>query len=414
MNTPNPAHSSKDSREDIISNIPVKLVDEVISRACAEKASDLHIEPYEHECRVRMRVDGDLVHVGRYKKDIHEEVIARLKVVSSLRTDLRTSPQDGRFRVNVSNVPVHVRISVVPSMFGEKCVLRLLPQGVHKQTLESLGFGLSEQEKIEKALALSHGMILVVGPTGSGKTTTLYTLIQKAHSSKIATVTLEDPIECSIPGVTQIPVQNGGNVTFASALRAVVRQDPDVIMVGEIRDKTTAELSINAALTGHLVFSTLHTNDAVTTLPRLIDIGIEPFLIASTVRMIISQRLVRKICNLCKKESQITESEREYVIAHGGGISCAPETKISRGTGCKNCRDTGYSGRTIVSEVLVPNEHVRTLIMNKAQPDDLLKAALASGMTPLAHQAIAKVLDGVTTFEEITSVCGHLDVVKGS
>ncbi|MEK7390661.1 MAG: GspE/PulE family protein [Patescibacteria group bacterium] len=411
-------------REEIIAHSPVKLIDEVIIRAYSDKASDIHIEPAEHECRVRIRIDGGLVHLGRYKKEIHEEAVARLKVLSSLRTDVRMSPQDGRFKVNITGVALNVRLSVVPSFHGEKCVLRLLPQTSHTHTLENLGFSVRNEEKINQALSATHGMILVVGPTGSGKTTTLYAILQKVSVPEVSAVTLEDPIEYAVGGITQIPIYgNGGHgngngnvnggLTFATALRAVVRQDPDVIMVGEIRDTATAELSIHAALTGHLLLSTLHTNDAVTALPRLIDMGVEPFLIASTVRAIVSQRLIRKVCQKCAIERKITASEIEFLekcriqCRIQSRMHCVPDgpvvQKITRGRGCVDCRNSGYSGRTVISEVLLLNEQIGEMIMQKARSDELRKCAIENGMTPLIEDAVDKVFQGKTTIEEIVS-----------
>ncbi len=396
--------ATKTIREEMISYSPVKLIDEVISRAFQEKSSDIHIEPAEHECRVRIRIDGALVHLGRYKKEIHEEAVARLKVLSMLRTDVRMSPQDGRFKVNISGTGINVRLSIVPSFYGEKCVLRLLPQTTRSNTFEALGFNQSDTKKITDVLGVAHGMILVVGPTGSGKTTTLYALLGTIAQPEVSVVTLEDPIEYSVPGITQIPIHLGNNLTFVTALRAVVRQDPDVIMVGEIRDSVTAELSTQAALTGHLLLSTLHTNDAVTALPRLIDMGVEPFLIASTVRAIISQRLVRKICMKCKVEVKPTASEMDFFKKANTAL-LTKDQSLFRGKGCLQCRNTGYSGRTVISEVLILNEKVRDLIMQKAQSEDIRKAAVEGGMTVLMEDAIEKVLQGLTTLDEVASAC---------
>lgn len=390
--------------EDIISHSPVKLVDEIISRAYLEKASDIHIEPGEQDCRVRIRIDGNLHVVGNYKKVIHEEAIARLKVLSMLRTDVRTIPQDGRFKVNINSTHIHIRLSVVPSFYGEKCVLRLLPHSTQDYTLENLGFGVNEIEKIQKSIAIPHGMILVVGPTGSGKTTTLHALLRKISVSDISITSLEDPIEYSVPGITQIPIHAQSNMTFATALRAVVRQDPDIIMVGEIRDTATAELSVHAALTGHLLFSTLHTNNAVTALPRLVDMGIEPFLIASVVRAIISQRLVRKICTKCRFEYEATESELDY-IKKAGGLNDVLTQKLKKGRGCIACKNSGYAGRVVVSEVLVLDKNIRSLIAKKADTDQLQLAAVEGGMILLVQDGVKKILAGQTTIEEVASQC---------
>lgn len=394
----------KTIRDEMISHSPVKLIDEVILRAFLEKASDIHVEAGEYECNVRMRIDGLLVLIGQYKKEIHEEAVARLKVLSSLRTDVRTSPQDGRFKVIISSTCLSVRLSIVPAFYGEKCVLRLLPQTTQAQTFDDLGFDTTSIEKINNVLRLSHGMVLVVGPTGSGKTTTLYTLLRKISSPDISIVTLEDPIEYSISGITQIPVHAGANLTFATALRAVVRQDPDVIMVGEIRDVATAELSTHAALTGHLLLSTLHTNDAVTALPRLVDMGVEPFLVASTVQAIISQRLVRKICVKCKVEVALTESETEYLRRINIKISI-PQQKTWKGKGCIQCKNSGYAGRVVISEILLMDTEIRSLVMKKASADVVRESAIKNGMRPIACDAIQKVFQGITTIAEVATVC---------
>lgn len=396
-------------REDFISHSPVRLIDDVILRAYSEKASDIHIEPFEHECRVRIRVDGGLLLIGKYKKEIHEESVARLKVLSSLRTDVRMSPQDGRFKATVGGTTgLSIRVSIIPSFHGEKCVLRLLPQSQQVQSLENLGFGERDIKNIFQALSAPHGMILVVGPTGSGKTTTLYTLLEKVSKPDMSSVTLEDPVENSLPGITQIPIHANAHLTFVSALRSVVRQDPDVIMIGEIRDGATAELATHAALTGHLLLSTLHTNDAIMALPRLSEMGVEPFLVASIVRAVVSQRLVRKICTKCCTERKITASEIEFlqkkIELSESLVQKYSQINVKYGKGCEACRKTGYAGRTVISEVLVVNEKIRELITQKASPDDIRKVAVELGMTLLAHDAVEKVFLGKTTFEEMASV----------
>ncbi len=403
MNTTSKHIPAKNSAEDFISHSPVKLVDEVILRAYSEKASDVHIEPLEHECRVRIRIDGGLILIGRFKREIHEEAIARLKVLSNLRTDIRMSPQDGRFKVVIAGQTLSIRLSVMPSFYGEKCVLRLLPHHTETPTLESLGFSLGDTEKIHTAIAAPNGMVLVVGPTGSGKTTTLYALLRKVSLPTVSAVSLEDPIEYSIAGVTQIPIQANNSLTFASALRAVVRQDPDVIMVGEIRDTDTAELCTHISLTGHLLLSTLHTNDAVTALPRLIDMEVEPFLIASTLRAVISQRLVRKLCKKCSKREKITTSEYEYIQTHCGADTKVPEY-LSRAHACAACRNTGYAGRIVIAEVLLVSDRIRQLIMEKSSAVDLRKAAIEQGMRILMIDAITKVIEGQTTLNEIVTL----------
>ncbi len=391
-------------REELISHSPVKLVDEVILRAYSDKASDIHIEPGDGECRVRIRIDGDLVQIGRYKKEIHEEAVARLKVLASLRTDVRNAPQDGRFKVNIGGTGVNIRLSIIPTFYGEKCVLRLLPQTTQSHTPESLGFTAADGTLITQAISANHGMILVAGPTGSGKTTTLYSFLRKISSGDVSLVTLEDPVEYALPEITQIPIHAHAQLTFATALRSVLRQDPDVIMVGEIRDGPTAELSVHAALTGHLLLSTLHTNDAVTAIPRLIDLGVEPFLIASTLRAVVSQRLVRKICPACRTGRKAATSEVEFLNKSKEKIDTANVT-LHYGRGCGECRKTGYSGRTVISEIIVPTDGFRELVVARAPAQELFARAIFDGTTPLFDGAVRKVLDGTTTIEEVAVSC---------
>lgn len=383
---------------------PVKLVDSLIIQSFSKKASDLHIEPFENFCRARVRVDGELVELGFYDKKVHEEVVSRLKILSALRTDLRLTPQDGRFRSVVAGVNLTIRISVVPSFYGEKCVLRILPQSGTVPRIEDLGFSISDSKRLCDSLVSLQGMVLVVGPTGSGKTTTLYSLIGRIAGAAVSVVTLEDPVEYSLAGITQIPVQHVGSLTFSTALRSVVRQDPDVIMVGEIRDIQTAELSVHSALTGHLLLSTLHTNDSATALIRLVDLGVEPFLVASTVKTVVSQRLVRKNCQKCLKERKISHIESEYLDNKSRNVLKKQVKTVCFGAGCANCFNTGFSGRTVVSEVLTVDENIRGLIVSSARADEIQNSAISVGMIPLYEDALTKVGQGITTIQEISSL----------
>jgi type II secretory ATPase GspE/PulE/Tfp pilus assembly ATPase PilB-like protein len=389
---------------------PVKLVDDFLLRAVAERASDVHVEPRESECVIRIRVDGDLLHIGQYKKVQHEEVVARLKVLASLRTDVRTVPQDGRFKVQSGATGLHVRLSVVPTFYGEKCVLRLLTQQTESKTLESLGFVGADVENINRAISAPHGMVLAVGPTGSGKTTTLYALLGLVAKPDVSVVTLEDPIEYSVPHISQIPVQSHGALTFASALRSVVRQDPDIIMVGEIRDTATAELSVHAALTGHLVLSTLHTNDAVTSIVRCIEMGVEPFLVASALRVVVSQRLVRRPCARCSVEAPLSSTEIDFISRIAPRVYEMHKQKIEKikirsARGCVECRQTGFLGRSVVAEVMVVDNKISQLITRKASTHELAEAAVSLGMKPIIDNAIESVFAGATTMSEVHGLC---------
>jgi type IV pilus assembly protein PilB len=302
----------------------ISLVDGLIAEAHKLRASDIHIDPQEAGLAVRMRIDGVLQEIGILPKDIQQEVITRIKVLSSLRTDEHQHPQDGRFRLILAKTgPVDVRVSVASTYYGENAVLRLLADHTADKggsTLETLGFAQEDRVKIEEATRKPHGMILVTGPTGSGKTTTLYTILKQLNSQEISIITIEDPIEYSIVGINQMQANSHSGLSFANGLRSIIRQDPDIIMVGEIRDTETAKLAVNTALTGHLMLSTLHTNDAATTLPRLLDLGIEPYLIAATVNLIIGQRLIRTICENCKTS---------YLPKLIKNISKVPHTRLS-------------------------------------------------------------------------------------
>lgn len=340
-----------------------EIVQSVIEEACAKRASDIHFSPQTKELRIRIRVDGLLSDSLMIPKTYHEEIIARLKVVAHLRSDEHHRPQDGRFTFLLSTgEKVDIRISIVSTYHGENAVLRLLRTQSETPTLSGLGFSTEDQKKIEKALLLRSGMILVTGPTGSGKTTTLYSLLSTVSRDDVSLVTLEDPIEYSLEGITQIQIHPHSGITFPQTLRSVLRQDPDSIMVGEIRDSETARISINAALTGHLLFSTLHTIDAVSVLPRLLDMGIEPYLIASTVKLIISQRLVRK---------------RE---------------------------GAEFQGRTVIAEVLEVTQEIIEEVLKKSSHTKIKALALSQGMTEIMNDGLQKVEQGETTLPEVLRV----------
>ncbi len=384
----------------------VSLVNNLVEYAKELRASDVHIDPTEQSVRVRFRIDGVLQDVFRLPSTIKSEIISRIKVLASLRTDEHQSAQDGRFRLTFETTgAIDIRVSIVPTYYGENAVLRLLSDSSQALTLENMGFNEHDREKIIEAIQRPYGMILATGPTGSGKTTTLYTMIKMLNTQEVAIITIEDPIEYSLDGINQIQVNPRSGLSFANGLRSVLRQDPDSIMVGEIRDAETAMLAVNTALTGHLLLSTLHTNDAATTLPRLLDMGIEPYLIASTVNLAIGQRLVRKICEACKYEKEMTEGERKslthvlpaQLLADAHGIFFA-------GQGCEACNQTGYSGRIGIYEILVVDADIREAFLRKASALEIKKLACKNGMTSMLEDGFKKAQAGLTTIEEVLRV----------
>ncbi len=383
----------------------IKLVELLIQHAYELRASDIHIEPESERLRIRFRVDGVLHDIFSFPKELHSEVITRIKVLSGLRTDEHQAAQDGRFKAPVKGVGyVDVRVSIAPTYYGENSVMRLLADKTEQFTLEKLGFEGSDLERIGAAIKKPYGMILATGPTGSGKTTTLYTILKMLNTPEVSIITIEDPIEYSIDGVDQIQVNAKTGITFAAGLRSILRQDPNVIMVGEIRDEETANIAVNAALTGHLLFSTLHTNDAPTSLPRLIDMKVEPFLIASTVNVIIGQRLLRRVCDECKIKIKIDDSEFEALKLVVRTEVLNNNKNFYKGKGCAACDDTGYKSRIGIHEVLVIDDEVREAIMRRANATEIKKIAVKNGMRPMLEDAFEKALKGLTTVEEIMRV----------
>jgi type II secretory ATPase GspE/PulE/Tfp pilus assembly ATPase PilB-like protein len=369
------------------------------------RASDIHIDPAETHVRVRMRVDGVLQNIAIIPKGIHNEVISRIKVLSGLRTDEHAASQDGRFRIIPNGVEaVDVRVSIAPTYHGENAVLRLLTDRASEFNLSALGFSESDRKKIEAAAKKTTGMILSTGPTGSGKTTTLYTLIKMLNTPDVSIVTIEDPIEYAVSDIEQIQVNPVAGLTFANGLRSILRQDPNIIMVGEIRDPETASIAVNTALTGHLVLSTLHTNDAATTLPRLAEMRIEPYLVASTVTLAIGQRLIRRICANCKVQKAISGAERDALIAALPPLALPEDAKLYHGTGCEECVQTGFRGRVGVNEVLEMTPEIREAILKKASATDIKELAIKGGMTTMLEDGIVKALQGDTTIEEVLRV----------
>lgn len=380
------------------SSIPsaTHLIDSLILFSCDMQASDLHLDPMENGISVRLRIDGSLRDCKPLPRSIHEGLIARLKVLANLRTDEHFVPQDGRFRYDGKDGQVDMRLSIVPTYYGENAVLRFLTFTNDSSSLIDLGLSYKQEAQLIEVLSRTHGMLLVTGPTGSGKTTTLYSLMRLVLERPISLVTVEDPIEYSLRRAVQIPAHRG--CSFADGLRSILRQDPDVIMVGEIRDAETAGLAVNAALTGHLVLSTLHTNDAPSTLPRLLDLKVEPYLVASTVSAVMTQRLVRKVCTTCAVEETLTRIERESLSSIFSGS--LPQW-ISRGLGCDMCDGSGYRGRTSISEFMPIDDEMREAILSRASSQELRKIALANGMVPLMLHGLEKVATGQTTVEEI-------------
>lgn len=384
----------------------IALVNYIIEQAQVLGASDIHIDPTEKDIAVRYRIDGVLEKVHSLPLYVHAEIISRIKILCSLRTDEHQTAQDGRFRVTLTNEKViDIRVSLIPIYHGENAVLRLLSDESAIFTFTKLGFSSSNIEKILTALKKPYGMILATGPTGSGKTTTLYTLIKMLNVPSTSIITIEDPIEYAIEGINQIQVNSRTGLTFANALRSLLRQDPNIIMVGEIRDAETAGLSVNISLTGHLVFSTLHTNDAATTLPRLLDMKIEPYLIASTVNIAIGQRLVRRLCSECKVKKVPTQSELTSLSNYVTHEIKMLQQTIYSARGCDECNHTGYRGRIGIHEVLVVSPCVREAIMKRATASNIRAVAMTEGMVPLIEDGFSKVLSGVTSIEEVLKIC---------
>ncbi len=383
----------------------IALIDVLIEEAYGMRASDIHIDPREKDLQIRMRVDGVLQDTHSFPKEIQSEVVTRIKVLAGLRTDEHQTPQDGRFRIIFDDKgPIDVRVSIAPVYYGENVVLRLLAEHSEKFSLEILGLSESDRQKIEAASRKPYGMILATGPTGSGKTTTLYTILKTLNTREVSVITIEDPIEYAIEGINQIQANSLTGLTFANGLRSILRQDPDIIMVGEIRDSETADLAVNTALTGHLMLSTLHTNDAATTLPRLLDLGLEPYLITTTVNIVIGQRLVRKICENCKKSHKLTDKEKKN-LADLGGFAAAniPET-MYRGSGCDECLGSGYRGRVGIYEVMVIDNAIREAMLEKCSAANIKKMAVERGMSTMVEDGFRKAMSGITTPEEVLRV----------
>ncbi len=379
--------------------IVIKLVNLMILQALREGASDIHIEPERDTLKTRFRVDGVLHEVASPPKHLQSAIISRIKILANLDIAERRIPQDGRFNLKMEGKEIDIRVSCFPTIYGENVVLRLLDVSSALLVLPQLGFSKEILSRYEKLVLRPHGIILVTGPTGSGKTTTLYATLDKINSADKNIITIEDPVEYRLPGVRQTQVNPKVGLTFANGLRSILRQDPDVIMVGEIRDRETAEIAIQAALTGHLVLSTLHTNDAPGAVTRLLDMGVEPFLISSSVIGILAQRLVRTLCQGCQEEYVPSKEVLEDI-----GLGAKESVKFYRGKGCSKCRQTGYKGRIGIFELMIPDEKTRRLTLAKASLGEIRKEVYASGMTALKKNGTRKIREGVTSVEEVLRV----------
>lgn len=382
----------------------VKLSRMIIYEAIQRGASDIHIEPFENELRVRYRVDGILDIAAKYPVKVKDALVSRYKIMANLDISEKRVPQDGRIRVLVGGKKIDLRVSILPTVYGEKVVMRIQDAESYLSVrLEDLGFEEDDLVKIREAIYSPWGMVLVTGPTGSGKTTTLYSALMERNKDDVNIMTAEDPVEVSIHGINQVQVKEEVGLTFAAALRAFLRQDPDIILIGEIRDRETAEIGVKAALTGHLVFSTLHTNDAPSSITRLVDIGVEKFLVSTAVNMIIAQRLIRKLCNNCKLPANY---EREFLKGIGFSDRDIDEGQffIHNPKGCEKCNHTGYKGRTAVHEILKVDENIRRAIINDKPVDDIREIAVKSGMRTLYQDGLLKMKKGITDIAEIERV----------
>ena len=377
----------------------IRLVNLLVESAIAAEASDIHIEPFEDTLRVRYRIDGILFDQESPPRRLRDAVTSRIKLMAEMNIAERRLPQDGRIRVSLHGRRVDIRVSTIPTVHGESIVMRLLDRASVFLPLEKLGFGSYTLKHFEALIQRPHGILLVTGPTGSGKTTTLYAALEKINSPDRKILTIEDPVEYQLKGVNQIPVKPKIGLSFATGLRHIVRQDPDVILVGEIRDLETVDIAIQAALTGHMVFSTLHTNDAPGAIPRLQDMGAEPYLIASVLEGVLAQRLVRRICQACRTPETPSAADIEAL-----GVEAPPGVTLYRGLGCDECRNTGYRGRTAIYELFTITEDVRSLILRRASSREIRRLAVEAGMTTLRMDGWSRACEGVTTVEEVLRV----------
>jgi len=378
----------------------IKLVNTLLFRAVKEKASDIHVEPYERDMMVRFRIDGVLFDIFKPPKKLQNAITSRIKVMGNLNIAEKRLPQDGRIPLKLAGKDIDVRLSSIPTAFGERLVLRLQDRSNVVLELKQLGFSQDSLDKLDSLLEKTYGIVLVTGPTGSGKSTTLYAALSKINKTDINIITVEDPVEQRIHGIGQIQVNSRIGLTFASGLRSILRQDPDVVMIGEIRDLETAEIAINASLTGHLVLSTIHTNDSAGAFPRLMDMGCEPFLIATSILGVMAQRLVRVLCPHCKEPHELTDVElRSLEISRERTRGAT----VFRAAGCNHCNQKGYLGRTLIQELMLINDDIRSLIMQRKDGATIKKEAVRHGLITFRDHGIEKVLSGITTAEELLS-----------
>lgn len=385
----------------------VHLFEQLMIFAHASRASDVHLEPWKEEAKVRIRVDGILHDQFDVVPELHARVIARIKILTRMRTDEHHAPQDGRFKFSSPLGDVDVRVSIIPTALGEKAVLRLLSSQSHQLTLEQLGFSEEDLARVQRAIRKPWGMILATGPTGSGKTTSIYAILEVLNTREVNVATIEDPVEFEIPGTNQSQVDHVAKLTFATGLRALLRQDPDIIMVGEIRDQETAKIAVNAAMTGHKLLSTLHTNNSATTVPRMVDMGVEPFLIASTFICAIAQRLVRRVCEDCVATETVSRKEAQKLLSTEtveALFGKEQSLEIAKPVGCAKCGDSGYRGRIGIYEVLENSPEIQRLIVQRASSDEIETQARKEGMTTVVEDGARKVRAKMTTIEELVRV----------
>ncbi len=379
----------------------IQLLNTIFLKAIKVGASDIHFEPYERDVIVKFRLDGVLHEVTRIPFSSYPKVVSRVKVISRLNVAEKRLPQDGRIKVRIGKKQIDMRVSTLPTVFGERVVIRLLDRSHKLLTLKELGFSDRDHAVFEDVITKPHGLILVTGPTGSGKTTTLYAAIQRIWTPEKNILTVEDPVEYQMEGINQVQVNPRIGLTFAAGLRSILRQDPDVIMIGEIRDLETAEIAVRASMTGHLVFSTLHTNDAPSSIARLTDMGVEPFLVASSLECVLAQRLVRRVCSHCAFEYEPTEEELKTIHSVLGDVNVV---RLKRGKGCERCLGTGYSGRIAIYQVMKIDEEMRALISRTSDTEKIRELAKKRGMRTLLEDGMEKVLSGITTVEEVLQV----------
>ena len=391
----------EDLLDDTSDSPVIRLVNLMLSQAVRSKVSDIHIEPYQHHVKIRQRLDGVLYDMSTPPKHVQSALISRIKLMAKMNIAEKRLPQDGRIEIKVGNRDIDIRVSTLPTVFGERVVMRLLDKSTVRMSLTDLGMSPQYLELFSKIIHAPNGIVLVTGPTGSGKTTTLYAALSEINTVDINIITVEDPIEYRIPGIGQVQVNPKIDLTFASGLRSIVRQDPDVILIGEIRDFETAEIAIQSALTGHLVFSTLHTNDAPSSITRLRDMGLESFLIASSINAILAQRLVRVVCESCREPYVPVEAELSRIGLSGDQLR---DGTVFRGKGCSRCLNTGYAGRTGIHEFLVMNEELKKLVLETADANQIRNLARSQGMKTLLQNGADKVIAGQTTIEEVYRV----------